>query len=94
MSSDRVDWGVMKAFYVDGANIPDVDWDIGPSWAGLLPISGDEKETRQVGEGCECFLVGAKEICTVVLLVLPAWTYGERRFVDDLDERRSGVFVT
>ncbi|KAF9783688.1 alpha/beta-hydrolase [Thelephora terrestris] len=37
-----------SAFYVDGANIPDVDWDIGPSWAGLLPISGDEKETRQL----------------------------------------------
>ena len=35
-------------FYVDGSSIPDVDFDIGPSWAGLLPISGDVNETRQV----------------------------------------------
>ena len=33
---------------MDGSGIPDVDFDIGPSWAGLLPISGDENETRQV----------------------------------------------
>ena len=38
------------AFYVDGNTIPDVDWDIGPSWAGLLPISGNEGETRKVGQ--------------------------------------------
>lgn len=36
------------AFYVDGTTIPDVDWDIGPSWAGLLPISGNANETREV----------------------------------------------
>ena len=30
------------------ASIPDVDFDIGPSWAGLLPISGDPNETRKV----------------------------------------------
>ena len=36
------------AFYVDGTTIPDVDWDVGPSWAGLLPISGDALETRKV----------------------------------------------
>ena len=35
-------------FYVNGSAIPDVDFDIGPSWAGLLPISGDANETRQV----------------------------------------------
>jgi len=39
-------WGV--AFYVDGTTIPEVDWDVGPSWAGLLPISGSEDETRKV----------------------------------------------
>ena len=33
---------------MDGSGIPDVDFDIGPSWAGLLPISGDKNETRQV----------------------------------------------
>lgn len=37
-----------SAFYVDGKTIPDVGWDIGPSWAGLLPISGDENETREL----------------------------------------------
>ena len=36
------------AFYVDGTTIPEVDWDVGPSWAGLLPISGDKNETRKV----------------------------------------------
>lgn len=45
-------WAVLltgdAAFYVDGTTIPDVDWDVGPSWAGLLPISGDRNETRKV----------------------------------------------
>ncbi|KAH9936848.1 alpha/beta-hydrolase [Epithele typhae] len=35
-------------FYVDGTTIPDVDWDIGPSWSGLLPISADPNETRKL----------------------------------------------
>lgn len=35
-------------FYVDGATIPEVDFDVGPSWAGLLPISGNANETRKV----------------------------------------------
>jgi len=35
-------------FYVDGATIPLVDWDVGPSWAGLLPISSAPNETRQL----------------------------------------------
>ena len=34
-------------FYVDGAHLPEVDFDIGPSWAGLLPISGNSNETRE-----------------------------------------------
>lgn len=36
-------------FYVDGATIPEVDFDVGPSWSGLLPISGNANETRKVG---------------------------------------------
>lgn len=35
-------------FYVDGKGIPDVDFDVGPSWAGLLPISSKANETRKV----------------------------------------------
>ncbi|TFK88356.1 alpha/beta-hydrolase [Polyporus arcularius HHB13444] len=35
-------------FFVDGTTIPDVDWDIGPSWSGLLPISSDPNETRKL----------------------------------------------
>ncbi|PFH45326.1 hypothetical protein AMATHDRAFT_71834 [Amanita thiersii Skay4041] len=35
-------------FWVDGAHIPEVDFDIGPSWAGLLPISSDPNETRKL----------------------------------------------
>ena len=30
-------------YKVDGNKIPDVDFDIGPSWAGLMPI-GDSKD--------------------------------------------------
>jgi carboxypeptidase D len=35
-------------FYVDGAHLPQVDFDIGPSWAGLLPISSNADETREL----------------------------------------------
>jgi hypothetical protein len=35
-------------FYVDGSTIPEVDYDIGPSWSGLLPISGKPNETRKL----------------------------------------------
>ncbi|KAF8729774.1 hypothetical protein AX14_006055 [Amanita brunnescens Koide BX004] len=35
-------------FYVDGSNLPLIDWDVGPSWAGLLPISNDPDETRKL----------------------------------------------
>ncbi|KAG6811952.1 hypothetical protein H0H92_005116 [Tricholoma furcatifolium] len=35
-------------FYVDGTSIPEVDFDVGPSWAGLLPISGNANETREL----------------------------------------------
>lgn len=35
-------------FFVDGASIPEVDFDVGPSWAGLLPISADPNETRKL----------------------------------------------
>jgi carboxypeptidase D len=35
-------------FWVDGANFPEVSFDIGPSWAGLLPISSDPDETRKL----------------------------------------------
>jgi carboxypeptidase D len=36
------------AFYVDGKSIPEVDFDVGPSWSGLLPISSEKNETRKV----------------------------------------------
>ena len=35
-------------FLVDGAKIPEVDFDVGTSYAGLLPISGNANETRKV----------------------------------------------
>ncbi|KAH9949179.1 Alpha/Beta hydrolase protein [Amylocystis lapponica] len=35
-------------FYVDGTTIPEVDFDAGPSWAGLLPISDAANETRKL----------------------------------------------
>ncbi|KAF8833005.1 alpha/beta-hydrolase, partial [Paxillus ammoniavirescens] len=35
-------------FWVDGRALPLVDFDVGPSWAGLLPISNNPNETRQL----------------------------------------------
>ncbi|KAJ7594632.1 alpha/beta-hydrolase [Mycena floridula] len=36
------------AFFVDGTTIPLVNFDAGPSWSGLIPISGDPSETRKL----------------------------------------------
>ncbi|KAF8577181.1 alpha/beta-hydrolase [Ramaria rubella] len=35
-------------FYVDGNSIPEVSFDVGPSWSGLIPISADANETRKL----------------------------------------------
>lgn len=35
-------------FWVNGTAIPEVDFDIGPSWSGLLPISSAQNETRKL----------------------------------------------
>ncbi|KAF8485110.1 alpha/beta-hydrolase [Russula ochroleuca] len=35
-------------FYVDGTKIPLVDFDVGPSWAGLIPISAAANETGKL----------------------------------------------
>ncbi|TFY81162.1 hypothetical protein EWM64_g2854 [Hericium alpestre] len=35
-------------FYVDGRTIPEVHFDAGPSWSGLMPISEDINETRKL----------------------------------------------
>jgi carboxypeptidase D len=37
-----------QQFVVNGSAIPDVDFDIGESYAGLLPISQDPNESRQL----------------------------------------------
>ncbi|KAF7315184.1 Carboxypeptidase [Mycena indigotica] len=37
-----------EKFFVDGTTIPDVNFDAGPSWSGLMPISGDPNETRKL----------------------------------------------
>ncbi|KDQ17592.1 hypothetical protein BOTBODRAFT_105475 [Botryobasidium botryosum FD-172 SS1] len=36
------------AFYVDGNDIPTVNFDVGPSWAGLIPVSSNANETREL----------------------------------------------
>lgn len=47
-------------FAVDGTKIPDVDFDIGESYAGLLPISDNANETRKLyfwyAAGCLSFM--------------------------------------
>ncbi|KAJ7729524.1 alpha/beta-hydrolase [Mycena maculata] len=37
-----------EQFFVDGTTIPDVNFDAGPSWSGLMPISGNANETRKL----------------------------------------------
>ncbi|KAI9666881.1 MAG: hypothetical protein M1831_001386 [Alyxoria varia] len=37
-----------RKFVVDGTSIPEVPFDIGESYAGLMPISGDPEETRKL----------------------------------------------
>ena len=37
-----------ERFLVNGSGIPDVPFDVGESYAGLLPISGDADETREL----------------------------------------------
>lgn len=37
-----------KKFVVDGSSIPLVDFDVGESYAGLLPISSKANETREL----------------------------------------------
>ncbi|KAF2667834.1 serine carboxypeptidase [Microthyrium microscopicum] len=39
---------VTSAFVVNGSAVPDVTWDLGESYAGLLPISGAANETRKL----------------------------------------------
>ena len=39
---------ILSEFWVNGSALPLVDFDVGPSWAGLLPISNNPNETRQV----------------------------------------------
>ncbi|KAH9061995.1 alpha/beta-hydrolase [Lactarius vividus] len=35
-------------FFVDGTTIPEVNFDVGPSWAGLIPISAASNESRKL----------------------------------------------
>ncbi|THH07732.1 hypothetical protein EW145_g3187 [Phellinidium pouzarii] len=37
-----------QEFFVDGTKIPDVNFDAGPSWSGLMPITGAPDETRKL----------------------------------------------
>lgn len=38
----------LPEFWVNGATIPQVNFDVGPSWSGLIPISNAANETRKV----------------------------------------------
>lgn len=41
---------MLLEYYVNGATIPLVNFDVGPSWSGLIPISSAANETRKVLE--------------------------------------------
>jgi carboxypeptidase D len=38
----------LSDFYVEGTTLPLVNFDVGPSWSGLVPISAAANETRKV----------------------------------------------
>lgn len=69
---------VVAEFWVNGSSIPLVDFDVGDSWAGLLPISNATDETRQVWvfQFDPAIIIGlaltAAALNAVVLLVLPS----------------------
>jgi len=53
-----------EKFVVDGNGIPDVPFDIGESYAGLLPISDAEDETRELFFWCDRIdIPGPRSIC-------------------------------
>ena len=38
----------LQKFIIDGTKLPDVDFDVDESYAGLVPISSNAKETREL----------------------------------------------
>ena len=71
---------------MNGSTIPEVDFDVGPSYAGLLPISSAANETRKV---CDRRRPSWTVVLTVdhelvVLLVFPTRAARQRRRFDFL----------
>jgi hypothetical protein len=62
---------VCPEFYVDGTTIPDVDFDVGPSWSGLMPISSNKNETRKVTFLAKHLRERGLTLLAVVFLVFP-----------------------
>ena len=70
-------------FFVDGKTIPMVDFDIGPSWSGLIPISNATNETRKVRICNGIFYTACRPSQFIALLLVlptrsrrqPRWPY-------------------
>lgn len=37
-----------QRFWVDGKRLPEIDWDVGESYAGLLPVSKERREDKKL----------------------------------------------
>jgi carboxypeptidase D len=68
---------------VDGTSLPFVNFDVGPSWSGLIPISQAKDETRKV----QLYATSTSEFSLVLLMFqLFFWFFppGPEGSLDDL----------
>ena len=71
---------MLPEFYVDGASIPEVNFDVGPSWAGLIPISSAANETRKVRFQWETSQPGHVGLTHVSAIFLALSPWSGRKF--------------
>ena len=80
-------FSLRSEFYVDGTSIPEVNFDVGPSWSGLIPISGAANETRKVRDsklGNDTDKLGLNFVLLIFQLFFWFFPPGPEGSLDDL----------